>query len=100
MPRRLIISPWTPEQDDRLKFLSAQGATAIRASAALSKPLTSVKIRARKLGIPLPGVREVKAKIRASAQLDEIATRSVIMKRKRPAGQSRTGVGDEEAATS
>lgn len=64
MARRPIISPWTPELDERLKELVAQKASVIRASAALNKPLSSVRIRARKLGLELPGLRELKKKIR------------------------------------
>lgn len=59
-----LSSPWTPEQDDLLKQLSAKGATALRAAAAMKRPITSVRIRARKLGLSLPGVREVRRKLR------------------------------------
>jgi hypothetical protein len=61
-----ITSPWTPEQDDLLRQLSAKGATALRAAAALKRPTSSVRIRARKLGIPLPGIRETRRKLRAA----------------------------------
>jgi GcrA cell cycle regulator len=66
MARQPVTSPWTPEQDERLRQLAAQGATALRAAAALKRPLTSVRIRARKLGLSLPGVREVRRKLAAS----------------------------------
>ena len=56
------------EQDERLKFLAAQNATAIRASAALNKPLSSVRVGARKLGLMLPGARELKARTKALAE--------------------------------
>jgi len=68
--RRPIRSPWTPELDERLKVLAAQNATAVRASAALNKPINSVRIRARKLGLSFPGIRETKAKIRALAEAE------------------------------
>ena len=73
MARRPITSPWTPELDERLRALAAQKATAIRASAALNRPVSSVRIRARKLGLSFPGVREMKARIKA---LTEAAIRS------------------------
>lgn len=73
MTRRPITSPWTPEQDERLKKLAAEKATATRASAALNKPISGVRIRARKLGLFFPGVREVKARIRALAEAEERA---------------------------
>lgn len=64
MARPPITSPWTPEQDEKPKALAAQGASALRAAAALKRPVSSVRIRARKLGLPLPGVRELRRKIR------------------------------------
>ena len=73
MARRPITSPWTPELDERLRALAAQKTTAIRASAALNRPVSSVRIRARKLGLSFPGVREMKARIKA---LTEAAIRS------------------------
>lgn len=63
MARPPLTSPWTPEQDERLKALAAQGASAIRAAAALKRPVSSVKVRARKLGIDLPGVRAIRKKL-------------------------------------
>ena len=61
---------WTKEQDELLKQLAAKGVTALRAAAALKRPTTSVRIRARKLGLSLPGVREVRRKL-ASAMHSE-----------------------------
>lgn len=58
MTRRPITSPSTLEQEDRLKLLAAQKATALRASAALNKPISSVQIRARKLGLPSGSSRD------------------------------------------
>lgn len=69
MPRRPITSPWTAELDNQLKLLSAQGATAIRASAALSKPLSSVRIRARKLGFRYPGCQKFEPRLGNSPRL-------------------------------
>lgn len=65
-----ITSPWTPEQDELLKQLAAKGVSALRAAAALKRPTASVRIRARKLGLSLPGVREVRRKL-ASAMRSE-----------------------------
>lgn len=44
--------------------LAKQGATALRASAALNRARGSVVKKARELGLELPGVREAKAKAR------------------------------------
>jgi len=66
MARSPLSSPWSPEQDERLTQLATKGATALRAAAALNRPLQSVRIRARKLGLSLPGVREVRRKLASS----------------------------------
>jgi hypothetical protein len=66
MARPPLTSPWTPEQDERLKVLAAQEATATRAAAALKRPILSVRVRARKLGVPLLGLREARKKLAAA----------------------------------
>ena len=43
---------WTQEDAERLKALILSGASAVRASAALNRPLTTVKLKARKMGTP------------------------------------------------
>jgi hypothetical protein len=63
--RKLITSPWTDEETSRLKQLVMDGASPARCSAALNKPISSVTIRARKLGLPLVGKRAAKANFRA-----------------------------------
>ena len=68
MARPPLTSPWTPEQDEQLKALAAQGASAIRAAAALKRPVNSVRIRARKLGVDLPGVRAIRKKLATAMQ--------------------------------
>jgi GcrA cell cycle regulator len=59
--RRLNLH-WTPEDDERLKELAAQGASILRAAAALKRSQTVVRQRARKLGCPLPGRAETRKK--------------------------------------
>ena len=51
---------WTEEDAERLKALISSGASAVRASAALKRPLTTVKLKARKMGMPFPHDRELK----------------------------------------
>jgi hypothetical protein len=51
---RLLRQVWTPEEDERLKELVAQGVSPMRASAALKRRLAMVRARARKLGCPFP----------------------------------------------
>jgi len=63
---------WDDEQIARLKALVASGASPIRAAAALKRAQSSVKAKARKLGMPFVGSREAKrlrnAKIAAAEQ--------------------------------
>jgi len=66
MARLPIVTLWTPEQDELLKQLVAKGATAVRAAAALKRTTSAVRLRARKLGLSLPGVREVRKKLRSA----------------------------------
>jgi GcrA cell cycle regulator len=65
MARPPIVTLWTPEQDEMLKQLVAKGATAVRAAAALKRTTSAVRVRARKLGLSLPGVRETRRKLRS-----------------------------------
>jgi hypothetical protein len=67
MARPPLISPWTPEQDEALLRMAAQGISALKIAAALKRNVTGVRVRARKLGSPIPGIREVRKKI-AEAQ--------------------------------
>jgi hypothetical protein len=64
MARRPLTSPWTPELEEKLKLLAAQGATETRAAAALKRPLSTVRLKARKLGLSILGARALKAKYR------------------------------------
>jgi GcrA cell cycle regulator len=59
---RRILEPWTSQDDERLKALAAQGASAIRAAAALRRREATVRSRAKKLGCPFPRVRVARLK--------------------------------------
>lgn len=61
-----ITKRWTDECIARLRSL--EGATAVRASAALGRPLSSVTKMARLHGVKLVGIRESKAKNRRLEQ--------------------------------
>jgi GcrA cell cycle regulator len=54
---RRILEPWTLQDDERLKAFAAQGASAIRAAAALWRRQATVRSRAKKLGCPFPPLR-------------------------------------------
>jgi hypothetical protein len=56
----LINKPWTESDIDRLKTLLANGSSAVRAAAALKRTVNSVKVQARKLGMPFPSVVAVR----------------------------------------
>jgi hypothetical protein len=57
-----ITKRWTDEDTEKLRSLDGQ--TALRAAAALGRPLTTVKKRARMYGINLIGSRGSRAKVR------------------------------------
>lgn len=65
-----LIRVWTEAEISRLKQLVEQGATLMRASAALRRSKSSVQKKARELGLRLPGVREVREGLRASGAVD------------------------------
>jgi transposase-like protein len=47
---RTLVRRWTPEDDERLMALAAQGASIIKAAAALKRRQSVVRDRANKLG--------------------------------------------------
>lgn len=70
MPRKPLTKKWTEEDVARLIELADSGATLTRAAAALGRNSASVQKQARSLGKHLPGIREVRADLRASGVLD------------------------------
>ena len=59
---RAIIQRWTPADDERLKGLAAQGASIVKAAAALKRRQSVVRERANKLGCPLPTLKASRQK--------------------------------------
>jgi len=57
-----LSKPWTPEEDERLRFFVAKGASVLRASLALKRNKDSVTNRARKLGCPFPTLKAAREK--------------------------------------
>ncbi len=53
---------WTPEEDERIRAFVAQGATLLRAAAALKRGKDVVAGRARKLGCPFPTLKATRKK--------------------------------------
>ena len=65
VPRKKV---WSESDAERLKVLIASGASALRASVALKRSLSVVKLKARELGVPFPSEAELKAKRRRILQ--------------------------------
>lgn len=51
---------WSEQDLERLRALVLSGASAVRASVALKRPLKVVKLKARKIGVPFPYDSELK----------------------------------------
>lgn len=64
MTKRPLSKTWTDEDIAKLRALAAQGATRLRAAAALRRGTNSIQKKARELGLELPGVRATKAAVR------------------------------------
>jgi hypothetical protein len=62
MPSRNQHWTWTKEEDERLRAFVAQGASVVKAAAALKRRIVSVRARARALGCPFPPLRIVRQK--------------------------------------
>jgi hypothetical protein len=86
MIRRLLAKPWDTEDIAKLKELVDSGASALRAAAALGRPLTSVKRKANDLGISLPSVRKVRADLRAKGAIEDLRHRSLRQTPRRSTG--------------
>lgn len=63
--RQPITRAWLDADLEKLNQLHAEGATLLRACAALKRPMASVKKRARELGLHFAGVREVRREMNA-----------------------------------
>lgn len=59
-----IKANWSEAEEERLKMLAASGASAIRIAAALNRPMNGIRTKARQLGVRLPTVRQLRAKVR------------------------------------
>jgi hypothetical protein len=65
----MISRRWTDDDLDKLRTLVASGASALRASAALKRRKSIVRIKARELGVPFPTDAEMRAKRRSTFEL-------------------------------
>jgi hypothetical protein len=62
---------WDDKQIEVLKGLIACNLSLARAAVIMKRPQTSVQIQARKLGTPFPGIRAVKATLKARIEAAE-----------------------------
>jgi len=76
----LAKRPWTEEDNARLKEFVAQGASIIRAAAALHRNILSVRIQARKLGDPFPPMRVFRKKLVAKNCLASVTCTCTAIK--------------------
>jgi hypothetical protein len=70
MTERPIVRPWTNSDLARLRERIDEGATLLRASAALRRNVPAVRKKAQKLGLSVKGVRAVRASLRMSGAIE------------------------------
>lgn len=73
MPKKKV---WSESDAERLKTLVASGASALRASVALKRSLSVVKLKARELGVPFRSEAELRAQRRRIFQNSTDGSRS------------------------
>jgi hypothetical protein len=61
VPRKKV---WSESDAEQLRALIASGASALRASVALKRSLSVIKLKARELGVPFQSEAELRAKRR------------------------------------
>jgi hypothetical protein len=55
-------TPWTDEENERLRQLTRDGVSIFRAAAALKRKTASIRNQARKIGCRFPNIREARSK--------------------------------------
>jgi hypothetical protein len=55
-------TPWTDDENERLKAFVAQGLSIVRAAAAFKRNTKGIRIQARRLGTPFPPMKEFRKK--------------------------------------
>jgi hypothetical protein len=55
-------TPWTDEENERLRQLARDGVSIFRAAAALKRKTASIRNQARKIGCRFPNIREARSK--------------------------------------
>ena len=75
--RQPLYRPWSENDDETLRRLATEGATVLRATAAMGRRSQIIKKRAAELGLKLIGMREAKRRVRALAELEASGDRFV-----------------------
>lgn len=73
--KHMANNRWDAEQIEIVKALIARKVSLARAAVILKRPQSSVQIQARRLGTPFPGVRAIKARLRA--QMEEAVKKAL-----------------------
>jgi hypothetical protein len=55
-------TPWTDEENERLRRLARSGVSIFRAAASLKRKAGSIRTQARKIGCPFPTIKEMRLK--------------------------------------
>jgi hypothetical protein len=55
-------TPWTDEENERLRQLATSGVSIFRAAATLKRKTGSIRTQARKIGCPFPTIKEMRLK--------------------------------------
>jgi type IV secretory pathway protease TraF len=56
-------TPWTDEENQRLKALLAQGVSIVRVAVVFNRKTVAVRNQARRLGTPFPSIKEFRKKL-------------------------------------
>jgi hypothetical protein len=59
---RLRKTPWTDEENERLRQFATSGVSIFRAAATLKRKTGSIRTQARKIGCPFPTIKEMRLK--------------------------------------
>jgi hypothetical protein len=72
---RKMKNAWTEEDNERLLQMVAAGASPVRVAGAFNRSMVSVRVQARKLGMPFPNRRGGERKPQA-VQTEQISSTS------------------------
>jgi orotate phosphoribosyltransferase len=65
----LNTNAWTTEENERLREMVAKNISIVRAAAIFHRNINSVRVQARKLGVPFLSIRAYRKKIEAAYEI-------------------------------